>query len=448
MLFSAHIKIYLIAGGYGMSKITFDKDFLFGVAGASFQFLGCGNSPQVNWCFKSQTPGVADGLSSGKACDFWKYLPDDIKRMKDLGVKAFRFSFEWADVEPEQGKIDAAAIERYHKFFAELAQAQIEPWMTLHHFTQPKWFEDRGGFECEDNVIYFIDFCKLMVREFGDKVTWWGTFNEPGIYVMQSYINGKWVPGKNCLKSAGFVLKNMLQTHVRLYKELKEINPAIKIGFMHNIMPFHPYTKWNLFERIYCYYANHVLHDSITNFFKNGLFSFKVPFKVSIQANNIDAPLSYDFFGMNYYTSFMMRMRLSFKKMFSMECHTLVEKNDERYCVHSEGLYHAIKKIHKEITGPRNIPIYITENGIADTQDYYRATFIEHTLKALHRAVEEKCDVRGYFYWSLLDNFEWDEGYAKRFGLYEVDFETQERKLRKGAQVFKDIVHNTYKKGR
>lgn len=429
-----------------MSKITFDKDFLFGVAGASFQYLGSTGSPQVNWSFKSSKEGVADGVASGKACDFWNHLDADIQRMKDLGVKAFRFSFEWADVEPEQGKIDKQTIERYHQLFDKLKIAEIEPWMTLHHFTQPIWFENRGGFECADNCQYFIDFCKLMVREYGDKVKWWGTFNEPGIYTMQSFINGAWIPGKKCLKSAGYALKNMLQTHVIAYKEMKAINSTIKVGFMHNIMPFHPYRKWNPFEQLYCYYGNLLLHDSVTTFFKTGHFNFTVWFRVDVRFYDADAPNSYDFFGMNYYTSFMIRQRLNTKKMFVLECPTLVEKNDEQYCVHSEGLYHTIKKVHEEITGPRNIPIYITENGIADTQDYYRKTFIEHSMQALHRAVQDKFDVRGYFYWSLLDNFEWDLGYSKRFGLYAVDFDTQERIWRPGAQAYKDVILNSNKK--
>lgn len=429
-----------------MSKIAFDKDFLFGVAGASFQYLGSEGSPEVNWSYKSTKEGVADGASSGRACDFWNYLDHDIKLMKDLGVKAFRFSFEWADVEPEKGKIDQAALVRYHELFDKLKKADIEPWMTLHHFTQPMWFEQLGGFECEDNCSYFIDFCALMVREFGDKVKWWGTFNEPGIYTMQSFINGKWIPGKNCLKSAGYVLKNMLQTHVKVYNMIKEMKPSLQVGFMHNIMPFHPYRKWNLFEQLYCYYGNMLLHNSITNFFKTGTFNFTVWSQVDIRFHDAQAPSTYDFFGMNYYNTFMVRQRANLKKMFTLECPTLIEKNDEQYCVHSEGLYHTIKKVHEEITGPRNIPIYITENGIADTQDYYRKTFIEHSLKALHRAVQDKFDVRGYFYWSLLDNFEWDFGYTKRFGLYSVDFDTQERVWRDGAQAYKDIISSSYKK--
>jgi len=430
-----------------MSKVAFDKDFVFGVAGASFQYLGSEGSPEVNWSYKSTKDGVADGHYSGRACDFWNYLDRDIELMKDLGVTAFRFSFEWADVEPEPGTIDRAAIARYHEMFDKLKAANIEPWMTLHHFTQPMWFEKLGGFECEDNMPHFIEFSKLMVEEFGDRVKWWFTFNEPGIYVMQSFINGRWIPGKNCLKSAGFALRNMLQTHVKVYTMMKEMNHSLQVGFAHNIMPFYAYRKWNPFEQLYCYYGNMLLHDSITQFFKNGSFSFTVPFQVDIRFYDPKAPNTYDYFGMNYYNTFRIRQKMQMKNMFSLECPTLIEKNDERYCIHSEGLYHAVKKVHDEITGPRNIPIYITENGIADSQDYYRKTFIDHTLKALHRAVvEDKCDIRGYFYWSLLDNFEWDEGYAKRFGLYAVNFDTQERIWRDGAQAYKDVISNSLKK--
>ncbi len=425
-----------------MSKIAFDKNFIFGVAGASYQYLGAKNSPNCNWSFKSEIPGAADAANSGGACDFWDHLDGDIQRMKELGVKAFRFSFEWSDIELSRGSYDAKALENYHRLFATLSLNGITPWMTLHHFTVPMWFEKLGGFEKEENLQFFIDFCQMIVKEFGGSVTNWGTFNEPGMYIFNSYIRGKWPPGVASLQRAGVVLQNILHTHVTLYEMIKKMQPHSYIGFMHNIMPFRPYNYWNPIERLVCYYVNHVFHDSITDFFVQGKFNFTVPFFVNIKSKAAGAKYSFDFFGLNYYSCNMLRMNWRLKNIITSECPA---QHSSDYGIGFHGLYHVIKDIHKNITGPRQIPIYITENGIPDAHDIYRKKFIEDSMAALHKAIKKGFNVRGYFYWSFLDNLEWDLGYTPKFGLYEVNFDTQQRILRKGAQPFIDIIKRTYK---
>lgn len=426
------------------SKTTFNKDFLFGVSGAAYQYLGAENCPHSNWSYMRKN-GIGHGHFSGLACDFWSELSSDIQIMKDMKLKAFRFSFEWSDIEPQKGEINQEAIKQYHELFDALEKDGIIPFMTLHHFTVPIWFELLGGFTHEENGHYFVDFCKLMVKEFGNKVTWWATFNEPAIYATNSYMIGEWPPGHKNIEQTGQVIKNMLALHVHLYKILKELQPNIKIGFSHNISPAYPYHPWNIIERIVCYYANQVTHEAITEFFATGTFKFHIPFIANITYQNSDAIDSFDYFGLNYYTNLLIRMNPSIEKMFSIECRideTITYANSS--CIYAQGLYEAIKNVSDRITHKRNIPIYITENGISDATDSYRATFIKQSLYALHKAVEDGYDVRGYFYWSLLDNFEWAAGYDMRFGLYDVDFNTQKRTLRKGAQPFLDIVSKTY----
>jgi beta-glucosidase len=425
-----------------MNKIRFDKNFIFGVSGAAYQFLGAQNSPHCNWSFKSEIPGVADAANSGGACGFWNHLNDDIDRMKELGIKAFRFSFEWSDIEPIRGSYDKQALENYHRLFKKLSEHHITPWMTLHHFTHPMWFEQLGGFEKEENLQYFIDFCHMIVKEFGDHVTHWGTFNEPGMYIFNSYVRGKWPPGVANLQRAGTVLQNMLHTHVAVYEMVKKMQPHSYIGFMHNIMPFKAYNYWNPIERMVCYYVNHIFHDSITDFFVKGKFNFSVPFFVHIKSKMPQAKYSFDFFGLNYYSCNMLRMNWRLKNTISFECPANYTPD---YGVGFHGLYHVIKNVHAKITGKRKIPIYITENGIADGYDLYRKKFIEESMMAVHKAVKKGFNVKGYFYWSFMDNLEWDLGYVPKFGLYEVNFDTQERTLRKGAQPFLDIIERTYK---
>jgi len=428
-----------------LDKISFDPSFMFGVSGAAYQYLGVDNCPHSNWSSVQKNVDIAHGLESGAACDFWRNLNTDVGLMNKMKLKVFRFSFEWSDIEPEQGVFNYSAIQQYHVLFGILAAHGITPFMTLHHYTLPAWFEKLGGFAHEKNNQYFIDFCSLMVKEFGHKVSWWATFNEPGIYISNSYMLGEWPPGIKDIEHAGNVLKNILALHVQLYKILKKINPNINIGFAHNISPTNSYHSWNIIEKIIASYANHMCHESITEFFASGNFKFKVPFVANIEYHNPNAATSFDYFGLNYYTNLLIRMRPSFQKMFTIECRIDVAKTyAQNSCDYAQGFYRTIKDVHRRISGPRHIPIYITENGIADSTDEYRATFIKRSLYALDKAVKEGCNVQGYFYWSLLDNFEWGLGYNMKFGLYDVDFSTQMRTLRPGAQPYLDIIAKTY----
>lgn len=426
------------------SHIHFPRNFLFGAAGAAYQYLGAHNCPNCNWSCNIQ-PGVGSGEESGAACDFWRYASTDIQLMKEIQLKAFRFSFEWSDIEPQPGTYDEKAIKKYTRLIAQLKQNGIEPFMTLHHFTLPHWFEQRGGFADPANNQFFIDFCTKMVQEFGHDVKFWATFNEPGIYISNSYMIGEWPPGIKNIEHAGMVLKNMMQLHVQLYGILKKINPRIQIGFAHNVSPIQPYNPWNPIERIVAYFANQVYHEIVTTFFETGKFSFSVPFIADIRFEDKNAPTSFDYFGLNYYTSLLVRMHLNVRHPFSIACGIFdLETYKSETCAYAEGMYVAIKDISQRITHPRKIPMYITENGIADDTDVHRPIFIKRSLYALSKATADGYDVRGYFYWSLLDNFEWAEGYAMKFGLYDVDFATQKRTLRPGAQPFIDIVRATY----
>jgi len=185
-----------------------------------------------------------------------------------------------------------------------------------------------------------------------------------------------------------------------------------------------------------------MFHDAITDFFASGSFRFGIPVGLFSYENKA-ATQSLDFFGINYYSHVLLNLSLT-DRVFNQDFRSFEIKTDMPYCIYAEGLYRSIADASDRITKPQGIPIYITENGIADDKDDRRELFIKQYLYALHKALEDGYDVRGYFYWSLLDNFEWAEGYDMKFGLYEVDFKTQERKLRKGAQAYLDIIARSY----
>lgn len=429
-----------------VAKISFDKKFIFGVAGAAYQYLGSENSPNSNWTdFRILDKASQEfGSKAGVSADFWNHLDDDIALMKEMKIKAFRFSFEWGDIEPEQGNYDHQAIAKYHDLFGKLREHGIEPFMTLHHFTHPKWFEAMGGFEHEKNIEYFVNFCSFMVQEFGDDVRMWATFNEPTLYATQGYIWSVWPPHQMNIASAGIVLKHILQAHVAAYHSMKKKKPDVRIGFVHSVMQFDPYHAWNPLERIACYYLNRIYHDVVVNFFSNGTYAFNIPFYVNITAENADAPHTIDFFGINYYSHVLLKTDLFGEDILKIAYRPEEIKTDTDLVIYPEGLYRAIQDVSDRLTSKLHIPIYITENGIADVRDDRRALFIERYLYALHKAIEDGYDVRGYFYWSLLDNFEWHLGYSMKFGLYHIDFQTQKRSLRCGANVFLDVIKKTY----
>jgi len=430
--------------------VHFEKDFIFGTAIAEYQVSGAANCPDAQWATWDYTndskgnPRILNGQRSGIACDFWHTYKADIELLKKMKVKSFRFSIEWSKIEPQQGVINRAAIKHYHDLLDELIAADIKPVVSLHHFTHPIWFEELGAFEKEENIHYFVDFAQRMVREYGNKVMLWATFNEPGVYVFQGYIRGVWPPGKIGINRAGSVLWNILRAHVQAYKAIKRLpNGAhAQVGLAHSLTQFEPYNTASRMEESVAYYMNHMFHDAITEFFSTGKFTWQVPVLTSLEYEDKDATRSLDFFGINYYSHILLRIEWGNCGQ-AFRAHEI--KTDMPYCIYAEGLYRAIKDVSERITGMQGIPIYITENGIADAKDDRRELFIKRYLYALYRAVQDGYDVRGYFYWSLLDNFEWSEGYTQKFGLYEVNMMTGERRLRDGARAYLDIIDKTYK---
>lgn len=423
--------------------ITFNKDFIFGAAVAEPQVSGFGHdSTWSAWQYAKDAQGksrILDGQRARLSSDFWNNYQEDIKLMQQMKLKALRFSIEWSAIEPEHGKINYDALQHYHDLCDALITAGIKPVVTLHHFAHPIWFEELGAFEKAANITYFTDFCALMMREFGDKVFMWATFNEPGFYVFQGYIRGVWPPGKKDIRLAAHVTKHILQAHVRAYKIMKDINPQASVGIVHSITQFDPHDPTNGIQRMTTYYLNHLFHDAITQFFATGNFTFSIPLMMPITYHNPQATASLDYFGINYYSHVVVGW---FGKVDREE----EIKTDSPYTIYPEGLYRAIKDISQRIAQPQHIPIYITENGIADAKDTHRELFIKQYLYALYTAIQNGYDVRGYFYWSLMDNFEWAEAFTMKYGLYEVDMSTQERTLRNGSKAYLRVLEQTYDK--
>ncbi len=424
------------------SDIHFPSNFAWGTATAAHQVEG--NNTNNNW-YEWERSVDDGGISrihnndrSGLAADHWNRYPEDIILMKDLGVSHYRFSVEWSRIEPEKGRYDLEALAHYRRMCEALVEADITPVVTLHHFTHPTWFEEMGAFEKEENTDHFVGFSELVFNELRDLVPMWCTFNEPSVFVAQGYFNGIFPPGKKDPILAGTVLENMLNAHVRTYHQLKSIpgSDGNKIGLVKNIFQFDPYRRWHVLDWAFSKILNDVYTNAPLEFLKTGESSFYMPGMVDNKMSNELAVGTLDFIGLNYYSRMHVKGQLNAVEPFVFDTREQDIMTDMGYPLYAEGFHRALKTISR-----MDVPIYVTENGLADDSDSVRPLFIKRYLYALNQALRERIDVRGYFYWSLMDNFEWAEGYSMKFGLYEVDLETQDRRLREGSRPFVEMVN-------
>jgi len=399
--------------------LKFPSNFIFGTATAAHQIEG--DNKSSDWWYYEQMGKLP--FKSGKACNHWEMYGEDIELMATLGYNAYRFSIEWARIFPKEGKVNERALHRYEEIINLLNENGIVPMVTLHHFTLPLWFLNRGGFEKEENLRYW----KMYVELLRDilKVELIATFNEPMVYVFAGYLSGEWPPFRKSPRIASKVAANILRAHAIAYEILHKEH---RVGIVKNIPIFLAASQKNDDLKA----ARKV--DNIFNFnFLSAIWSgvyegiigkYEVP--------ESDA----DFIGVNYYTAYQVRHSYNPFKFFldARPAEIGERRTDMGWSIYPEGIYKAVEKVYRY-----KRPIYITENGIATKDDEWRISFIVQHLKYLHRAIRDGHDIRGYFYWSFMDNFEWDKGFAPRFGLVEINYKNFQRNPRKSAHVYGEI---------
>ena len=422
-------------------NIHFPKSFAWGTATAAHQVEG--NNTNNNWydwehqLDENNQPRIHNGDKSILAADHWNRYPDDIKLMKDLGVNHYRFSIEWSKIEPQNGDYNVESIQHYRDLCDSLIKNNITPVVTLHHFTHPTWFEKLGAFEKKENIDHFIEYSEYAFNNLKDLVPIWCTINEPSVFVSQGYFNGIFPPGKKDPVLAATVLENLLFAHTKTYKHLKSLNGGdnAQIGLVKNIFQFDPLRRWHILDWAFSKVLNNVFTHSTLDYFKKGYSTFSLPGMVKKHMENNDAVGAMDFIGLNYYSRMHVKGQANLTEPFVFEKRAKDIQTDMDYALYPEGFYEALHTI-----STLKKPIYVTENGVADQGNNIREIFIKRYLYALHKGLQDGLDIRGYFYWTLMDNFEWAEGYKMKFGLYKVDFETQERTLRESSNLFAKMV--------
>ena len=358
-----------------------------------------------NWTdIKAQAQNPANYIS-GRACDHYNRYEEDFDIAQSLGHNVHRFSIEWSRIEPEEGKWDEKEIEHYRKVIRALHELGMEPFVTLWHWCIPLWMRDKGGVTSKEFPRYFARYAERMAQELGNDVKFWMTLNEPTSVIINSFMLGVWPPQK---KSVFFTLrayKTLAQAHREAYYAIRAVQKNAQIGFG-NILKFCEPMRKNFFDGLIA---------RIADFWLNRYF-------LKLTGD------THDYYALQYY----FHMRIAFPGKIKNENERLSDLGWELY---PEGIYHLLKRPEYS-----KKPVYITENGLADARDAQREWFIKEHLRWVHKAMQEGVDVRGYFYWSLLDNFEWDKGFWPRFGLVEIDYKTLERKIRPSAHEYAKII--------
>ena len=375
-------------------KFQFPKNFFWGAATSAHQVEGNNHNDWTEW-EKNRDKGIKDPSNyiSGRACDHYSRFREDFDIAKSLGHNAHRFSIEWSRIEPEEGKFDEKEIQHYQEIIDALRERGIEPFVTLWHWTLPLWVAKQGGWENKKTISNFARYCEKITRSI-QEVKFWITLNEPELFAAESYLKGIWPPQKKSLLRYIVVMRNFISAHKQVYKIICSTSNVAQIGIAKNNICFDgifaPFARWWWNKA----FLNHIQKYQ-------------------------------DFIGLNYY----FHRPQSKTGIFS----------DMNWEIYPEGIYRVLKDLVKY-----NKPIYITENGLADANDEKRAKFIKEHIKWIARAIKGGVDVRGYMYWSLLDNFEWDKGFWPRFGLVEIDYNTMQRKIRKSAFEYKKIIEDNF----
>jgi len=401
-------------------KIKLPKNFFWGAATASFQVEG-----GIENCDWAEAARLGRVPTCGAACDHYNRYEEDFDLAVQLGHTAHRFSIEWARIEPEEGQFDSAAIEHYRQVIQAMKARNLEPIMTLWHFTLPVWFAESGGFERKDSPEIFARYAKFVAEQLGGEVAHITTMNEPNVYGSNGWLRGSWPPfkrfsltdlisitnsGNNFEDKAdkGFknallyrrVMRNLAKAHNAAYVAIKQSAQHSQVSVVKHVIVFD--ANWNPFNKIKAAIANYVWTSVFMNRTKRHM----------------------DIVGLNYYFYTQFGDTRQWKK------------TDMDWNFAPEKIYDALHRLSKF-----GLPVFVSEAGLADHDDSGRPEYITKQVEATMQAVADGIDVRGHLYWSLMDNYEWALGFEKQFGLIKVHYDDGcRREIRPSAFVYKDLI--------
>lgn len=419
-----------------MPKATFHfpRGFLWGTATSSHQVEG--NNTNNTWWAWEQTPGhILNGDKSGLACDWWGgRWREDFDRAQEAGHNAHRLSIEWSRVQPVPDRWDEDALDHYREMVRGLRERGMTSLVTLHHFSDPLWLAESGGWEAESVIQRFATYAAKVVEALRDYTNLWVTINEPNLYVTLGHLLGIWPPGKKSLSVLGPLIENMLRAHAAAYHAIHQVQKTARVGLAHHYRSALPARPWFPLDRLARLMQVNLLNDI---------------FPVSLQLGRLMWPSrrkrlpeikgTQDFLGINYYTRELVSFNLLKPGMLfsNRYFHPAAELSENNWIANEpNGLFEALS------WGRRfNLPIIITENGVEDSQGKLGPRYMIQHIHKVWRAVNFNWPVKGYFWWSIVDNFEWERGWTQRYGLWELDIQTQARRKRAIADLYAEICH-------
>lgn len=416
----------------------FPSEFLWGTATSSYQVEGQ-NTNNDWYLFEQQEGRIFGNHTAGRACDWWSNAEADFDRMADMGQKTHRLSIEWSRIEPEPGVWDTEAVNRYREMLKGLLSRGIKPMVTLHHFTNPIWFSERGGWENDASIGQFERYTRHMVNALKDLTDLWCTINEPAVLISQGYGLGRFPPGKQDINAALHAMLNLIKAHAAAYETIHELQPTAKVGLAKHMVVWQAWRTWFPNDHIATGFIRHLFNDMVLQMISEGIM--RIPGRRNLLVPKVARTL--DWLGLNYYQRYRLKFALRRTSGFLIDYEThpkQLKGPGEWGEIHPGGMLTHLRRLWKQ----HKIPLYITENGIPDGEDEHRPRFIVTHLHEVYKAIQAEIPVMGYYFWSMVDNFEWSEGYDPRFrfGLYAVDFETQQRSERQSARVYADICRN------
>lgn len=436
-----------------MATIQFPDNFLWGAATSSYQIEGAhqtdGRGPSI-WDTFSHTPGkINDGTNGDIACDHYNRWPDDIKLMQEIGLQSYRFSIAWPRIIPNgTGAVNQAGLDFYSRLVDGLLEAGIQPNATLYHWDLPQALQDQGGWPSRHVVDAYVTYADVVTRHLGDRVKLWATFNEPYVSAYVGYHDGRHAPGHTSREEMVKASHHLLLAHGKAVPVIRANVADATVGMVLDVFPIAAASEGELDQR-----AAQLWDGRQNRWYLDPLAGRGYPADVvahyesdmaHVQDGDLEAiAVPIDFLGINYYRREMARdpHETAVRTLFPGD-----EITEMKWEVHPESLYNTLMRLTTDYSFPA---LYITENGAAlvdvvaedgQVHDAQRISYLQRHFAAAQQAIEDGAPLKGYYVWSLMDNFEWGHGYTKRFGIIRVDYETQKRTLKDSALWYKSVI--------
>jgi len=411
---------------------SFPPGFIWGTATAAHQVEG--DNLANDWAQWEKQPGrIREDHVAGKACDWWSgRWADDLDRAAAAGQNAHRLSVEWSRIQPAPDRWDETALDAYRQIVSGAAKRGLQPVVTLHHFTNPLWLAEQGGWLNPEVITRFERFSTRVVETLADRVGFWTTINEPNVYAFAAHASGDFPPGGRDLAQAIRVMAHMTQAHAAAYHAIHRLQPHALVGMAHHYRGMDPARRWLPLDGLVAGLRSSNFHDAIPKALVSGelrLVGRRLPMP--------EARGTQDYFGLNYYTCERVNFDLGRPRELFGHGHFAPQLpvSPDGFIADDPGGFLKALRWAKQF----GLPVYVLENGCEDSQDDFRRRYLAGHIRRLWDAVNFNWQIKGYFHWSLVDNFEWERGWTQRFGLWQLDTETQVRTKRPSADFYAEI---------